>query len=222
VQTIGITGGVALFTVISLVPFLMSLFMGGNHVAPQQRADVFRIVKDYIWLYLSAVVLVGVTGVVTALYPEFTGESPALLSVQIGMMYTATIVTSLIAPNLAGRPVATIRIAAIVMGAAVLGSFFAPSMSTVAIFLMFAAIGGLSGFAINAQLAFLAETRLPQGAATGLFNTSTYAGLALMPFFAGIIAQEAGFGAAFVVSAAVTALMALTIGWCACKLPAAE
>ena len=83
-------------------------------------------------------------------------------------------------------------------------------------------IGGLAGFAINAQLAFLAETRLPQGAAMGLFNTSTYAGLALMPFIAGLVAQLAGFGAAFAVSAAATVLMAFTIGWCACKLPRAE
>ncbi len=221
-QTIGITGGVMLFTAISLVAFLMSLFLKGNRVAQQQKANVAHIMKDYIWLYLSAVVLVGVTGVVTALYPEFTGESPAVLSIQIGTMYTATIVTSLIAPKLVNRPVPTIRISAIVMGAAVLGSFFAPSTSTVAVFLMFAAIGGLSGFAINAQLAFLAETRLPQGAATGLFNTSTYAGLALMPFFAGLIAQAAGFGAAFAVSAAATATMALTIGWCACRLPMAD
>jgi MFS family permease len=221
-QSIGITGGVILFTAIALVSFLMSLFLRGNRVAQHREADIPHILKDYIWLYLSAVVLVGVTGVVTALYPEFTGESPAMLSIQIGTMYTATIVTSLIAPALVIRPVPTIRIAAIVMGAAVLGSFFAPSTSVIGIFLMFAVIGGLAGFAINAQLAFLAETRLPQGAAMGLFNTSTYAGLALMPFIAGLVAQLAGFGAAFAVSAAATVLMAFTIGWCACKLPRAE
>ncbi|HDR73230.1 MAG TPA: MFS transporter [Methanoculleus sp.] len=222
-QTVGITGGVMLFTAISFVSFLLSLFLRGDGGAPQQMTgDVAHMVKDYLWLYLSAVVLVGVTGVVTALYPEFTGESAAVLSIQIGTMHTATIVTSLIAPAFMNRPVPTIRIAAVVMGAAVLGSFFAPSMSTLAVFLMFATIGGLSGFAINAQLVFLAETRLPQGAAMGLFNTSTYAGLALMPFFAGLVAQLAGFGAAFAVSAAATATMALTIGWCACRLPVPE
>ncbi|MDG6256064.1 MAG: MFS transporter [Methanomicrobiaceae archaeon] len=221
-HSIGITGGVVLFTAVSLVAFLMSLVLNGNHVAPQLHANVPHIVKDYFWLYLSTVVLVGVTGVVTALYPEFTGESAAVLSVQIGTMHTATIVTSLIAPSLVNRPVPTIRIAAIVMGTAVMGSFFAPSTSTIAVFLMFAAIGGLSGFAINAQLVFLAETRLPQGAAMGLFNTSSYAGLALMPFFAGLIAQFAGFWAAFAVNAAVTAGIALTIGRCACRLPVPE
>lgn len=222
-QGVGITGGAMLFTAVSVAPFLMSMALREDGAAErQQAADIAYIVKNYVWLYLSAVVLVGVTGVVTALYPEFTGESPAVLSIQIGTMYVATIVTSLIAPALVIRPVPTIRIAAVVMGAAVIGSYLAPASNMLVAFLMFAAIGGLAGFAINAQLAFLAETRLPQGAATGLFNTSTYAGLALMPFFAGIIAQVAGFGAAFFVSAAATALMALTIGWCACRLPVAE
>jgi hypothetical protein len=139
------------------------------------------------------------------------------LSVQIGTMNAATVLTSIIAPRLVLEPVATIRISALAMGAAVIGCFFTPSIGFFAVLAGFAVIGGVAGFAINAQLTFLAETGFQQGGVMGLFNTSTYAGLTLLPFTAGVIAQASGFFAAFATMAAITALMAVTIGWCSCR-----
>jgi predicted MFS family arabinose efflux permease len=219
----GPAGGTVLFTLISVIPLVLSVFLQEAAPLSQKKGNLPLILRSYIWLYLSAVVLVGVTGVVTALYPEYTGATAAALSIQIGAMHTATIVTSLIAPRLTLEPVQTIRIAAVTMGCAVLGCYFTPLIGFFAIMAGFAVIGGVAGFAINAQLTFLAETGVQQGGVMGLFNTSTYAGLTLLPFIAGIVAQLTDFFAAFLVMALLTGAMAVTIGRCACtELPASE
>lgn len=216
-QNMGITGGVILFTIISGASLLLSIFIREPVLKKARQAHVSQILRSYIWLFISAIVLVGVTGVVTAIYPEFTGESPAILSVQIGMMNVATIVTTLLAPRFDLDPVQTIRTAAILMSIAVIGCFFTPAFGSIAIMGGFALIGGVAGFVIIAQMKFLAETRVEQGAMIGLFNTSTYLGLTLLPFVAGVIAQIANFFSAFLIISILTASMALTIGRCRCE-----
>jgi MFS family permease len=223
-ERMGPMGGTALLTAVAVLPLVLSIFL--REVVSEVRipAHLLHILRAYVWLFVSTLVLIGITGVVTALYPEYTGASPAILSIQIGMMYTATIVTSLIAPRIPLEPVPVIRIAAIFMGLAVLWCFFAPSFGFFAILSGFAVIGGLSGFAINAQLAFLAKTGVQQGGVMGLFNTSSYAGLTILPFIAGVIAQLHiipgidRFFPAFFSMAALTGLMAITIGWCSCDV----
>lgn len=218
----GPTGGTVLFTGISVIPLLFSISIRETAAIVQKKGNLSLILRSYVWLYASAVVLVGATGVVTALYPEYTGASAAALSIQIGTMHTATIVTSLIAPRLMLLPVRTIRFAAVTMAIAVLACFFTPFIGFLAIMAGFAVIGGAAGFAINAQLAFLAGTGFQQGGVTGLFNTSTYAGLTLLPFIASVVAQLTDFFSAFLVTALLTLAMAVTIGWCTCGTPPAS
>jgi MFS family permease len=83
----------------------------------------------------------------------------------------------------------------------------------------FVIVGGLAGIAISAQLAFLAETGMPQGAVMGLFNVSTYSGMSLLPFLAGLIVQFSGenFLLAFIATAVLCAFVAYTIGHCTCR-----
>jgi len=212
----GRTGGLEFFTVISIVPLLFSIFVRETASDKQKKVQLSTILSSYKWLYISALVLVGVTGVVTALYPEFTSNSPALLSIQIGTMNVATIVTSLAAPRFGLRPVPTIRAGAVLMGIAVIGSFFAPELGPFVVLIDFALIGAIAGFIIIAQMDFLAKTGVQQGAVVGLFNTATYAGMTFLPFTASLIAQEASFFMAFAVMGVLACTMALFIGRCDC------
>ncbi len=56
-------------------------------------------------------------------------------------------------------------------------------------------------------MAFLAHVREQQGTAMGLFTTTSYLGMAVLPFLAGIIVDGAGFFAAF----CCTAVAAVTV-----------
>ena len=55
--------------------------------------------------------------------------------------------------------------------------------------------GAVAGIVMIAQMAFLARVHEHQGIAMGLFTTS-YLGMALLPFVAGVVADGAGFFAA--------------------------
>ncbi len=207
----GAAGGLFLFTALSLVPLLFSLTV---QEGPVIQTGVMRLLEEgsrYVWLYISALILLGATGVVSALYPQFTGATPAVLSVEIGTMYLATIITVVIASHAPLQPVPTIRVVAILMAFGVVLCYFSP--------IGFALVGGLAGIAISAQLAFLAETGMPQGAVMGLFNVSTYSGMSLLPFVAGLIVQFSGenFLIAFLVTAVLCCLVAYTIGKCTCR-----
>ncbi|MDT8357203.1 MAG: MFS transporter [Methanomicrobiaceae archaeon] len=221
-ESAGRLGGMVLFTAIAGISLISILVVKKSEADLRARGDVRSIIAANFWLFLSAVILTGITGVVTALYPEYTGESAALLSIQIGTMYTATIITSIIAPRLPLQPVPTIRLSAVAMAAGLFWCYLAPPFGTIAVFAGFAVIGGFAGFAINAQLAFLAESGVKQGSVMGLYNTSTYAGLTFLPFFAGIITELDLFAPdrflpAFLVMALITASMAYFIGRCTCR-----
>jgi hypothetical protein len=126
----------------------------------------------------------------------------------IATMHLATVVAVIAASRLRLRPVPTIRVSAILLAGAVLALPFSPAG--------FALIGAIVGFVMIAQMAFLAGTGLPQGAVMGSYNAASYAGMALLPFASGIIAEKAGFFPAFGVIAALTLSMAATIGRCEC------
>jgi len=203
--------GVAAFTAATSVPLLLSVFLREPGADTQMEADFVRIVREYVWLFAATVALVGVTGVVTTLYPEFTGINPSLVSVQIGLMNLATIVTVLVASRMDLEPVPTIRVAALAMAGAVIASYFT-SVGLIA-------VGAVAGFVIISQMTFLARTGIRQGVMMGLFNTSAYGGMTVLPFLAGVVAEKVSFLSAFLLFALVAMTMAVTIGRCACAPP---
>ncbi|QYZ78431.1 MFS transporter [Methanofollis formosanus] len=210
---LGAVGGIMAFTVVTLLPLSLSLLMKDVAVGPVpgSGADLLAIGKDYFWMYIATIILIGATGVVTALYPEYTGEEAAALGLLIGAMNVATIFSSLAASRVSLRPIPTIRASAALMGAAVVLLYFTP--------VAFVLIGALAGVVIIAQVNYLAANPTHQGAVMGLFNTATYAGMTLLPFVAGIVAEFRGFAAAFLMTAILSALMAATIGRCRCRVP---
>ena len=204
--------GILLFAVLSVIPAAASfLVRETSAVTPQgdYRALLF-LLKDYRWLWYSAIILVGITGVVTSLYPEFSGYSPDSVGIWISLMSVATIVGVLIASRLSLPPVLTIRWSAILMGIAVMVSYFSP--------LGFVIIGIGAGVVMIAQMTFLAQAKDHQGVAMGLFSTTSYLGMSALPFIAGLIADSAGFFYAFCVTTLFAVTVFLTIGRCECRL----
>ncbi len=219
----GAYAGIYLFTIVSVLPLALSFAMetrtpGAAGVPVETASATFKRLKlvfsSYFWLWASAVLIIGITGALTALHPEFTDLSPDLVSQEIALMNLATIAAILVASHASLPPVPTIRAAAVAMAGAVTLTFF-----TVWGFLL---VGWLAGMVMISQLAFLAGVSARQGVLMGLFNTASYGGMTLLPFLAGALAEYAGFPAAFAAIALSALLVAATIGRCGCSVKAGD
>jgi MFS family permease len=199
------TTGILLFSLLALVPACTSFFMGdaGQPAAPFNPAVFLSFVRDYRWLWFSSVVLVGITGVVSSLYPQFSGASSESLGYWIAGMSVATIGAVLAASRAPLIPLPAIRWSAVLMAAGVLFSFFSPWG--------FAVLGFMAGIVMIAQMAILAGVREHQGVVMGLFSTTSYLGMTILPFLAGLIADMTGFFSAFCIAAFLAILVAVTI-----------
>ncbi|MDK2891395.1 MAG: hypothetical protein PWR21_2027 [Methanoculleus sp.] len=201
--------GIAFFTVLAVPVVGMGFAVRESERVGFARANLPGIVWNYFWLFAAAVVLVGMTGAVAAIYPEYTGNDPSVLALQLATINIATIIALLVTPRLALRPAPTIRVVSLLMAGAVVAGYVTPYA--------FPVIGALSGVIIVAVLAFLAETRIQQGVMTGLFNTATYAGFTFLSALAGLAAGLFGFLAAFLLLAGMAAAVAIPIGRCRCE-----
>lgn len=198
--------GIQLFTGLIMVPACISFFIQdtGRRAAPVSPAVIVSFVKDYRWLWFSSIVLIGVTGVVISLYPGFSGASSENLGYWIAAMSIATTGAVLAASRAALPSVPAIRWSAILMAAGVMVAFFS--------LWGFALLGVTAGIVMIAQMAILAGVREHQGLLMGLFSTTSYLGMSLLPFIAGLCADRAGFFWAFSITAFFACLVALTIG----------
>lgn len=211
--------GIYLFTLAAFLPLAFSFAMGGG--APKKAgmpletaaATLDRLktmFSSYFWLWVSAVLIIGITGALTALHPEFTDLPPDLVSQEIALMNVATIAAILVTAHASLPPVPTIRAAAVAMAGGVALTFFS--------LWGFLVVGWLAGMVMISQLSFLAGASDRQGVLMGLFNTASYGGMTLIPFVAGVIAEYAGFPAAFAATGLCALLVAATIGRCSCRI----
>ncbi len=201
--------GIALFTVLAVLVLGMSVVIREGERGDFARADLPAIIRNYFWLFVAAVVLVGMTGAVAAIYPAYTGNDSSVLALQLATINIATVVAVLITPRINLRPAPTIRVASLLMAGAVVAGYVTPYA--------FPVIGALSGVIIVAVLAFLAETKIQQGVMTGLFNTAAYAGFTFLSALAGLVAGGFGFLTAFLLLAGMAAAVAIPIGRCRCE-----
>jgi len=202
--------GILLFSFLAIVPALTAFLARepSGPAAGYPAGTVVRFIGQFRWLWFSAIVLIGATGVVTSLYPKFSGAPADVLGFWIAGMSVVTIAAVLIYSRTTLPPVPTIRWAAALMGIAVIITFFSAAG--------FLLIGALAGIVMIAQMAFLATTQQYQGVVMGLFATMSYLGMALLPVAAGLIADTTGFFAAFCFVALGAAMVAGTIGRCSC------
>lgn len=208
------SAGIALFAIMAAVPAICSFLVRepAGIRTTREKGVIISMVGQYRWLWYSSVVLIGITGVATSLYPEFSGASPSQLGVWIAGMSIATIAAVLVYSRTAIHPVPAIRWAAVLMTGGLALSFISPAG--------FLVLGALAGVVMIAQMAFLAGVRGHQGTVMGYFSTSSYLGMAVLPAAAGFIATRLGFPVAFMVTALGVLSVAATIGRCTCTLPA--
>jgi len=218
VQVLGMQdAGIIAFTVISAIPLVLSVLMPrkgllGRISEREEFTDILerllRVIRQYFWLWVAAILMIGTTGALTAIYPEFTDYSPDIIGIHIAAMNISTAVAVFLVSRVHLQPISAIRGSALLMAIAVIATFYTPWTLII--------IGVLAGVVIIAQLAFLAEAEARQGVVMGLFNTASYGGMTLLPFIAGLVAEKVTFFAAFVVVALCSLLVAATIGTCRC------
>jgi MFS family permease len=213
------TSGIAVFTLIAIIPAVAGMRMQsgtGRERLPVEpvRATgdrLLRVTREYFWLWISTIVILGITGALTALYPEFSDLSPGALGLAIAAMSASTAIAVIIVSHAHLPPIPIIRGGAVAMAAAVLCVFLSP--------VFFILVGAIAGVVMIGQLAFLAESESKQGVVMGLFNAASYGGMTLLPFLAGFIAEITTFFIAFCVLALCAVGVAFTIGRCHCHLP---
>jgi MFS family permease len=209
--------GIALFTLMLVVPAVAGLLVrepsGTPGPAGISGREILRIARHHRWLWYSTLVIIGLTGVVTAMYPKHSGAGSGQLGIWMAMMGIATIIAVIVSSRMAPEPVLAIRWGAILMAGGVVLLFFSPAG-----FLM---IGAVAGVVIISQMAFLAGVAGNQGTVMGLYSSFAYLGMAILPAAAGVCADRLGFPAAFFIAVLAALSVAATIGWCACD-PAGE
>ena len=193
--------GILLFTILAVIPAVTSMISREMpaHPAQDNMAAFPRLVRKYRWILYSSVVLIGITGVATSLFPKFSGAPANLVSIWIAGMSIATIGAVLVISRYPFDDIQAIQISSILMAAGVLISFLTPAGLLV--------LGATAGIVMIAQMNFLSSVREHQGIAMGLFSTTSYLGMAILPFLAGLVVDAAGFLIAF----GLTAISALTV-----------
>lgn len=202
--------GILVFTGLTVIPAVAGFFVRevSAGTPPGDHKVLPFLLSDFRWLWYSSIILVGITGVVTSLYPKFSGYSSESVGVWISLMSVATILAVLAASRLSLPPVNTIRGSAALMVVAVMVSFYTP--------LGFIIIGTLAGFVMISQMAYLAGVKDHQGTAMGLFSTTSYLGMGILPVIAGVVADSTGFFVSFCVTALFAVTVFFTIGRCSC------
>jgi MFS family permease len=205
--------GIIFFTGCAVFPALTSFLIreSPGQVPKDDTHYLLSLVSEFRYLWYSSVVLLGITGVIISSYPEFSGVSSDIAGIWIALMSVSTIIAVLIASRISLPPVKTIRWCAALMVFGVLIAFYSP--------FGFIVIGALAGVVMIAQMAFLAEIMEHPGITMGLFSTTSYLGMAVLPFIAGMIADSFGFFVTFCATAVCAGTVALTIGHCSCKKP---
>lgn len=197
--------GILLFTALSVIPLLASLASRELPLPPtgQELAISWGILRKFRWVLYSSVVLIGATGVATALFPEHSALPADTAGFWIAGMSIATIVSVLLISRFPLDEIRMIRLSSLMMAGGVLLLAWSPAGLLV--------LGAVAGLVMIAQMSLLAEVREHQGIAMGLFSTSSYLGMALLPFLAGLVADLSGIIAAFTVTAIVSCTVAFVV-----------
>lgn len=164
-----------------------------------------KIAAYHKWLWVAMLIFCGTTGVVLSLYPEFSGLSAnangmitALVSVA-----TAAAVYGVSRMRFARLTLSIVRLAGVLLAVSVPLILLTP--------IGMVCVGALFGVITVAVLNYIAETNQPQGVMNGMLNTTQYAGMAILPFAAGMLILPAGYAFVFVLTAGLNVLAGLLV-----------
>ncbi len=155
-------------------------------------------------IWLSSFLLNGAIGVFIAYYPDYSLGvlTKAQLGSAIASLYICAMVTSLLVGRFRVKE-KTIIWTGLLFSA--LGALFAINYP----FLGFPSLGGGAGIAMVGFALAVARMDADRGLAMGLFNTTIYAGLSLLPITAGLLAGTMSFEQIFVATGCILAVTLL-------------
>ena len=220
-----LSAGIPVYTVLSNIPLVLVLVVLSLQKSDKTNPgllsqspgvgwkELFHAVKGMLIrqapLWYSVIILLGITGFVQAVYPEISDLSATDIGISLAFMNLATIIASLTAPWFKIEPVLLIRISAFIMGGLVL--LFA--QFPLVVFIM----GFLAGLIMISQIRYLALAEQHQGIAMGLFSTSSYAGMTILPAVGGFIAGQTSMAYAEISIMILAMLCVVIIGKCSCR-----
>ncbi|MCC4772118.1 MFS transporter [Methanosarcina sp. DH2] len=151
-------------------------------------------------IWLSSFILNGAVGVLIAYYPDYSLGvlTKAQLGSAIASLYICAMVTSLLVGRFVVKEKTVIWIGLVFSA---LGAFFAINHP----FLGFSSLGGGSGIAMVGFALAVARMDADRGLAMGLFNTTIYAGLSLLPIAAGLLTEVLTFEKLFIANGCILA-----------------
>ena len=142
---------------------------------------------EYSQIWLLSFILFGSSGVLIALYPDFSLGSlqKGALGAYLASIYLGAMVTSLLAGRLQVQRDILVRAGMVITGAGALAAVFHPIGLTL--------MGAGSGLGLVGLVTGVAYLKVEKGLAMGIFNTCTYAGLALVPLISGLVLSALGY-----------------------------
>ncbi len=161
------SSGIMVFTAVSLIPAGLVWLDFRTEPTASQRSNtrIIPSVFDHIPIWYSSIVLIGITGVVASLYPQFSGMPPDLAGVWIAAMSVSTVAAVLLASRVPWHPVRVIRWSALFMSVGVGIAYFSPTG--------FIVLGFLAGLVMISLMEILSGQKEKQGILMGLFSTSS-------------------------------------------------
>lgn len=219
-------GGVFVFVIVTVFPLIIVAFhllRGDTGLQGEKSPDSEEHLPDWTTLFrevyemglrqsplwFSVIVLLGITGFVQAVYPDLSDLAALDIGIALAVMNLATVIASLIAPRIRVEPVFLIRISSIIMGVLVLVFIRYP----ISVFIM----GFVAGLIMISQINYLALSEERQGIAMGLFSTSSYAGMTILPAIGGTIIGFSSLNFSAWCIALLAVICALFIGRCKCR-----
>lgn len=151
-------------------------------------------------IWLSSFLLNGAIGVLIAYYPDYSLNTLTKLQLggSIASLYVCAMISSLLAGNFRVNEKTIIRIG---IAFSAFGALFAIKYP----FLGFSSLGGGSGLATVGYALAAARISADKGLVMGLFNTTIYAGLSLVPIIAGVFAGFLTFENLFIANGFILA-----------------
>ncbi|WP_292464163.1 MFS transporter [Methanolobus sp.] len=215
-----IKGGIFIFTLMA-IPFLitgvMILKQGNRNYERGQKVRIeepeipgVRTIAGhftnarYSRIWLISFLLFGISGVLTAFYPDYSQEtlSKTTLGLSIAAMYVSAMIANIAVGRMNLHYNQMIRAGVAIAATGTLISIAYPLPG-------FALIGAGSGTGMVGLPLAVSNMKIQRGLAMGIFNTCTYAGIGTMPILAGVFLGILGFEAIFTACAIVLLLSLL-------------
>ncbi|WP_319507360.1 MFS transporter [uncultured Methanolobus sp.] len=216
-----IKGGIFIFTAMALL-FLIAgaMIMIQDHRSHETSQKVrlkepdipgMRTIAGHVTnakhsrIWIITFLLFGITGVVIAFYPEYSQEtlSKTVLGISIAAMYVSAMIANIVVGRSNLHYKQMVRAGITISATGTLLTIVHPLSG-------FALIGVGTGTGMVGLPLAVTNMRIQRGLAMGIFNTCIYAGIGLMPVFAGVFLGILGFEAIFA-AFAILLLLSLLI-----------